>query len=798
MFSHSKINVKDPVLFDIRLHDPEDGVIVMKGPGESAPSVLISGTIVLSVLSPISIKALKLSLIGKLCLNILDDQNPHGTKKYTRFCKNFFEHKWDDFNLENYLQNNFNDFREDASNDTDSKSGNSIELNRRSKSSVSLKKLPSKNDQGYRTFIKGNYEFPFSAILPGSLTESVEGLPNASVTYTLRACLQKAKTHYNVYICTKHVRIVRTLCSDVVELSETVAVDNKWPGKVEYTISAPSKAVAIGSSTPINMLLVPLLKGLKLGPIKIALVESSQFCGNFGTIINQERIVTKMKVKDPLNYASENINPSNEEDSEFKDRWELDLNLPIPASLSKCTQDCSILRNIKVRHKLKFVIPLINPDKHVSELRASLPIQLFVSPFIPLAVRNFDESDIDKHHHKDVDISITDKGPGFDNDVIFNNLTSDLDITHAGAATNIDGNVPNSMVDLLSPPNYDKHIYDRVLSGTASGVNTPLESGTQTPVTQSEMPFPAVHSGIQSPSSNTGINSLSDIRSINIQNFDKATDRINRNYYAPGITINNGDLTGNVPGNTHIAGSPLNPNIMSKSLGNISSLFRPNEISSPKKEWSKDSISRVPSYDFAMKSTTLEEDLPPVYPRSGNDVQVTGKKLIKPKTLRLKSYTSMILGNDSHAQSTEVIKKSSSVLSGNQSMFSSMDLKLAGDSINVNSSANSISSGIVGGRKSLSSEKSPEILPIMVPPNDFSTRALQFQAVPSKTSSLNKTLDVESPPTMTPITSPPNDFSTRALQFQATPSYDNFDTSSQNRTSSVNGLLGFFGLKDKK
>ena len=73
-------------------------------------------------------------------------------------------------------------------------------------------------------------------------------------------------------IAKKRLRIIRTLTSDAVELSETIAVDNTWPNKVEYSLSCPTKAIAIGSSTPITMTLVPLLKGLQLGDIKIVFI----------------------------------------------------------------------------------------------------------------------------------------------------------------------------------------------------------------------------------------------------------------------------------------------------------------------------------------------------------------------------------------------------------------------------------------------------------------------------------------------------------------------------------------------
>jgi hypothetical protein len=55
----------------------------------------------------------------------------------------------------------------------------------------------------------------------------------------------------------------------------------------------------------------------------------------------------------------------------------------LPKRLSKCLQDVDV-HGIKIRHKVKFNIALHNPDGHVSELRATLPVTIFISPNMPL------------------------------------------------------------------------------------------------------------------------------------------------------------------------------------------------------------------------------------------------------------------------------------------------------------------------------------------------------------------------------------------------------------------------------
>ena len=66
-----------------------------------------------------------------------------------------------------------------------------------------------------------------------------------------------------------------------------------------------------------------------------------------------------------------------------QDGYVLRETMPLPKSLKRCVQDCET-HGIKVRHRVKFNIALHNPDGHTSELRATLPVTIFLSPNVPL------------------------------------------------------------------------------------------------------------------------------------------------------------------------------------------------------------------------------------------------------------------------------------------------------------------------------------------------------------------------------------------------------------------------------
>ncbi|KAK9456673.1 hypothetical protein V1511DRAFT_219230 [Dipodascopsis uninucleata] len=367
--------------FDIRLQSADHDVIILRGTPDESSGILLKGTVVLSLLESVSVKRISLRLYGSIRMNWQEmiQSNRGLTQRSNRYEKIVYEHTW-----------NFLDWEG-------------------SKSSS-------------HTIGQGNFEYPFEVVLPGNLWESVEGLDGGSVVYKMKAIVERGRFANNL-VKKKHIRVVRTLGPEALELSQTMSIENVWPNKVDYSISIPSKAVPIGSATPVHLLLQPLLKGLKLGQIVMVLKEYYTLHIPNGTGHAGVRTVAQVTL------------PAPEEGELQDDVWEIKDMFTIPPNLSKCTQDCDVSGFIEVRHKLKFAVSLNNPDGHVSELRASLPISLFISPNVPV-------------HDNGEELHLQ---PFNDND------------------TN-------------APPCYDDHIYDRLWEDIpTSGLNTPSASGANTP-----------------------------------------------------------------------------------------------------------------------------------------------------------------------------------------------------------------------------------------------------------------------------------------------------------------------------
>ncbi|KAI0898864.1 hypothetical protein F4806DRAFT_486266 [Annulohypoxylon nitens] len=322
-------------LFEIRL---ENDFIVLRGNEHEASGQLLKGVLVLCLREPLKVEDVHLRLMGSCRVAWVDGrQTPSGihNQKVDRTVT-ILRHTWPPFVGETTHHN---------------------------------------------TLAPGNYEWPFEFLLPGDTAESVEGLYQTGITYVLKATISRGKLAKNVHSY-KRLRIIRTLEPAALEFNHAMSVENIWPNKIEYSVVVPQKAVVFGSNIPLEMRFTPLLKGLEMGNITVKLIEVQEFSvssfPNPTKSYKHDRDVTSWTFEVTReNNWHDNIEETGQEG------WVVLKELPLPKRLSKCIQDCSV-HGIKIRHKLKLTVALRNPDGHISELRASLPITIFISPNMPL------------------------------------------------------------------------------------------------------------------------------------------------------------------------------------------------------------------------------------------------------------------------------------------------------------------------------------------------------------------------------------------------------------------------------
>ncbi|KAG7709892.1 hypothetical protein KL914_000802 [Ogataea haglerorum] len=703
MGKHQKKGSKPTPLFDIRLRSTDRDVVVLKGSEDDAPSVLLSGVIALSVVEPITIKRMQLKLWASLKFH-WEEKYQSAKTTYTRpykYQKVLFEFNWDPLNLQEFLNNNSrplsSSFTGHASDgnmvssgsgfatgtltrSTNSSSSSLKMIAHSSRSSSNLNKNKSLTNLSSLSFTsgsknepvvlqQGNYEFPFQTILDGSIPESVEGLPGCSIVYRLQSTIERHR--FSVPIVTrKHIHVVRTLTTDAPELTETVAVENTWPQKVDYSISVPARAIAIGSICPIDMTMVPLAKGLQLGSIKISLNENFSFSTTYASHVGERTVLNKTIPKVVTDQNGKNVWTEaemdengvffrNEEMSLAQDKWEVRSSVTIPSSLAQVTQDCTISHYVRVIHKLRFVVSLINTDGHVSELRATLPITLFISPFVPIKAKNLPDLDDDLASANVEDATIRYKG----DELMFGSdglgLLSSTASTPGSSFLSASAPAPAynfNVQELMAPPNYENHVYDRLWSGVNSPADTPEFSQPSTPRGQTEAASQGVPGVQTSPEPVPGSSQLGEfnmtateggfsnqlLASLNRVNAsqqpairgravfnltDEGTD-----YFSYNAPTGHTDTTIAGPAFSGGAAQPMpdtpgvavnDQRVTPGILSPVQHLSRANSYTecvpgldgehAEEIKWDGELLSRVPSYETAIKSDVTVGDLTPAY-----------------------------------------------------------------------------------------------------------------------------------------------------------------------------------------
>ncbi len=165
-------------------------------------------------------------------------------------------------------------------------------------------------------------------------------------------------------------------------------MENIWPNKIEYSISIPNKAVAFGSFVQVDFKLISLLKGLVIGNVSTQVKEEQEF------VVDPEWGISALsngttKLDRVIAADLYRINPESDEQviDEVAEGYQFSRYLELPKTLNQCLQDCNV-KGIKVRHKVKFNVQLHNPDGHISELRANLPVSFYISPSLPINENN--------------------------------------------------------------------------------------------------------------------------------------------------------------------------------------------------------------------------------------------------------------------------------------------------------------------------------------------------------------------------------------------------------------------------
>lgn len=421
MFKHHHL-LSDSL--NIEIDSPYRDLILVKGNEFDCENVVIEGDVVLSLQQDMHIKRIKLNLIGEYNLEYFEkladglSQDP----VYERYC--LLKVDWNNLLQDEMGHLSFGDYGDlvvpmnkldDNIKKSHSRSGSTVGFEASKQNLLSLlinqeqgagSSSSNKNDQapsrpvyartrslpllskshghqastsdssvkankpasGTNTILpKGSYKFHFKCVLPGNIPESIEGLHCGHILYKLQGNVERGRFEKAIKKA-KCLRILRTLHPQNLNLSDIIDLDTTWPNKVQYNISLKRKAIAFGSNISVNLLIVPLVKGLKLKRMEGSIVQHSvvRYPGGRPTVF--EKIIGKQKM--PI--------PSSDELGE--DQWIIKSSYKVPSRLNELTPTTDVKQSLlSVKHRFRISVQLKNKEGHVSEFRANLPVCVYVS-----------------------------------------------------------------------------------------------------------------------------------------------------------------------------------------------------------------------------------------------------------------------------------------------------------------------------------------------------------------------------------------------------------------------------------
>lgn len=220
----------------------------------------------------------------------------------------------------------------------------------------------------------GSYTYEFELVLPGDLPESTYVANFYTVQYQLKANVERSTFLPNISN-RKIVHVSRQLLPYTPEFLEPVSIANQWAHKLDYEITLPTKIYTHGDQIPVTVRITPLTDTLKVRHLSCTLKEY-MIC-RAGTGVQAGFLNSRSRTHGRVLFSTrdDKFGKTNSSQDQHFIEWTKIQTINLPSSLTDL--QCDIQNDtIRIRHKIKFVLSLINADGHVSELRAALPITI--------------------------------------------------------------------------------------------------------------------------------------------------------------------------------------------------------------------------------------------------------------------------------------------------------------------------------------------------------------------------------------------------------------------------------------
>lgn len=344
-------------MYDIRLCTPTKNTLVF---AQDPPSVVLTGHVVFSLLQPLSLTAVSLSLVGTLRIRVAETFLS-GTGQRLATVPSTSNTPLVTAHWDNLLSQAMGTMGPPTPTRQSSPLESSFLLHFTPDIPVGSTPFPQSSHAVYH-LPQGNYSLPFQISLPSTIPESLI-TPNADIIYILKSTIHTMHPHAPV-TAVKHINLMKTLTSLQLAQNEEYLAENAWSGKLQYKITMPQKNIPIGSNLHINLLIIPIIKGLKLGKLSFQIAQLTKLSPDFV----DERIIYRQSF------------PNLQSNQLSNDSWALKVRLPVPNDLSViCPTTISNSPYYEVKHKLIVFINLINVDGHVSQIKSKILLNFYVS-----------------------------------------------------------------------------------------------------------------------------------------------------------------------------------------------------------------------------------------------------------------------------------------------------------------------------------------------------------------------------------------------------------------------------------
>ncbi|KAI8378987.1 hypothetical protein BD560DRAFT_453329 [Blakeslea trispora] len=216
------------------------------------------------------------------------------------------------------------------------------------------------SDKKLHTFTPNTYKYPFEYIFPGNLAESIESNSYGSVSYKLKATVDRPAFSPNL-VDRQSLRLVRQFIPSYHLSNVPLQIANTWTNRLDYRITLPKRIYCRGEQISMDISLCPKPEAmLRLRYVSIFLKEYTTFGNTDHGHRTESKIIRFFRDE---SFASDGLH------------WHKSEVMAVPHSFGSIQCDT---HNpfFKIEHKLKFTFSFINSDGLISELRASLPVDI--------------------------------------------------------------------------------------------------------------------------------------------------------------------------------------------------------------------------------------------------------------------------------------------------------------------------------------------------------------------------------------------------------------------------------------